>query len=70
MPHPSQSLPYEVRKALIQVCGKSFWLKDILRDFMVSAGVPDHLFDRYLSRVLSGSGGEVLSTRSSKPKFT
>jgi hypothetical protein len=60
MPPPSRGLPYEVRKAFIQVCGKSFWLKDILRDFMVSAGVPDRLFDRYVHEAKFQIGRHVL----------
>lgn len=44
----SERLPYEVRKALIQACGKAFWLKDVLRDFMLSSGVPVSAVDRYM----------------------
>lgn len=40
-------LPYEVREAIVQVFGKSFWLKDPLRAFVVSADVPQALFDRF-----------------------
>jgi hypothetical protein len=53
-------LPYEVRKALIQVCGKTFWLKDVLRDFMVSAGVPNFVFDRYAHEAKFQIGRHVL----------
>lgn len=40
-------LPYEVREAVVQVCGRAFWLKDPLRGFFLSAGVPAHVYDRY-----------------------
>ena len=40
-------LPYEVREAIVQVCGRAFWLKDPLRAFFLSAGVPAHVYDRY-----------------------
>jgi len=40
-------LPYEIRGAIVQVCGKAFWLKDPLEDFLVGAGLPRHLYDRY-----------------------
>lgn len=39
--------PFEVREAIVQVCGKAFWLKDPLRSFFTSAGVPPELFDRF-----------------------
>lgn len=41
------TLPYEVREAIVQVFGKAFWLKDPLRGFVVDAGVPAELFDRF-----------------------
>jgi hypothetical protein len=53
-------LPYEVRMALIQVCGKTFWLKDILRDLMVSAGVANFVFDRYAHEAKFQIGRHVL----------
>src|SRR5437588_6515488 len=40
-------LPFEVREAVVQVCGKAFWLKDPFRAFFVSAGVPPDLYDRF-----------------------
>ncbi len=40
-------LPYEVREAVVQVCGRAFWLKDPLRAFFLSAGVPPQVYDRY-----------------------
>ena len=40
-------LPYEVREAVVQVCGRAFWLKDPLRAFFLSAGVAANLYDRY-----------------------
>jgi hypothetical protein len=43
----SSKLPFEIREAVVQVCGKAFWLKDPLKSFLISAGVPAPLFDRY-----------------------
>jgi hypothetical protein len=40
-------LPFEIREAVVQVCGKAFWLKDPLRSFLLSAGVPPDLYDRF-----------------------
>jgi hypothetical protein len=40
-------LPYEIREAFIQACGRSFYYKDPLRDLLVGAGVPAHLYDQY-----------------------
>lgn len=43
----SSKLPFEIREAVVQVCGKAFWLKDPLKSFLISAGVPAPLYDRY-----------------------
>lgn len=40
-------LPYAVREAVVAVCGKSFWLKDPLKAFLATCGVPTDLFDRF-----------------------
>lgn len=40
-------LPFEIREALIEVCGKSFWYKDRFRSFMLSAGVPDYIYIKH-----------------------
>jgi hypothetical protein len=40
-------LPFELREAVVAVCGKAFWLKDPLRAFLVSCGVPPDIYDRY-----------------------
>jgi hypothetical protein len=40
-------LPYEIREAIIQACGKAFWYKDPLKAFLLGAGVPAHLYDKY-----------------------
>jgi hypothetical protein len=40
-------LPFELREAVVAVCGKAFWLKDPLRAFLVASGVPSDLYDRY-----------------------
>lgn len=41
------SLPFEIREAIVQVFGKAFWMKDPLRAFVLGAGVPPDLFDRF-----------------------
>src|SRR5437667_6220709 len=43
----STRLPFEIREAIVQVCGKAFWLKDPFRSFLLSAGVPADLYDRF-----------------------
>jgi len=43
----SNRLPFEIREAVVSVCGKCFWLKDPFRAFMLSCGVPDELYDRF-----------------------
>lgn len=40
-------LPFEIREAVVSVCGKCFWLKDPFRAFMLSCGVPAELYDRF-----------------------
>ena len=40
-------LPFEIREAVVQVCGKAFWFRDPLRAFLLSAGVPSDLYDRF-----------------------
>lgn len=40
-------LPYEIREAVVQACGKAFWLKDPLRAFLAGCGVPVEMLDRY-----------------------
>lgn len=40
-------LPFQVREAIVEVCGKAFWLKDPLKSLMLSAGVPTELYERY-----------------------
>ncbi|MCC6862999.1 MAG: hypothetical protein IT158_30775 [Bryobacterales bacterium] len=40
-------LPYEIREAIVQVCGKAFWYRDPFRSFLLSAGVPPDLYDRF-----------------------
>lgn len=42
-----RGLPFEIREAVVEVCGKTFWLKEPLRSFLLAAGVPSHLYDRY-----------------------
>lgn len=40
-------LPYEIREAMVTALGKVFWLKDPFRAFLLAAGVPREVFDRY-----------------------
>jgi hypothetical protein len=40
-------LPFELREAIVMVCGKAFWLKDPFRAFLLSCGVPSEVYDRY-----------------------
>lgn len=40
-------LPFQVREAIVEACGKAFWLKDPLKSLMLSAGVPPELYERY-----------------------
>lgn len=40
-------LPFEIREAMIKVCGKAFWYKDPLKSLLLQAGVPAPLYDRY-----------------------
>lgn len=43
----SSRLPFEIREAVVAVCGKAFWLKDPFRGFLISCGVPVDVYDRY-----------------------
>jgi hypothetical protein len=43
----STKLPFEIREALVGVCGRAFWLKDPFRSFLMSCGVPPDVYDRY-----------------------
>ena len=40
-------LSYEIREAVVQACGKAFWLRDPLRGFLLSCDVPLEMLDRY-----------------------
>ncbi|OGN99850.1 MAG: hypothetical protein A2Y59_03005 [Chloroflexi bacterium RBG_13_52_14] len=40
-------LPFEIKQAIIQTCGKIFWLKRPFRSFLLSAGVPVNLYTSY-----------------------
>lgn len=40
-------LPFEIREAVVAVCGKAFWLKDPFRGFLLSCGVTAEIYDRY-----------------------
>jgi len=42
-----ERLPFEIKEAIIQVCGKAFWLKDPFRSFLLSSGVPSEIYDRF-----------------------
>lgn len=41
------ALPFQVREAVVRVCGKAFWLKDPLKSLLLSSGVPVELYERY-----------------------
>jgi len=43
----ADKIPFEVREAVVAVCGKAFWLKDPFRAFLLSCGVLPGLYDRY-----------------------
>jgi hypothetical protein len=43
----SNRLPFEIREAVVSVCGKCFWLKDPFRAFLLSCGVSPALYDRF-----------------------
>lgn len=40
-------LPYDVKRALIDVCGRSFWYKQPLFDIFARAGIPEDLYLKY-----------------------
>lgn len=40
-------LPYQVKEALISVCGKAFWLKQPLINIMLEAGVREELIQQF-----------------------
>lgn len=42
-------LPYEVKTAMIEVCGRAFYYKGNLFDVLARAGVPEDMFRRYES---------------------
>jgi hypothetical protein len=54
-------LPYEIREAIIQVCGRAFFYKDPLRAFLLGAGVPAHIYDKYYDSPKFKIGRYVLS---------
>jgi len=43
----STKLPFEIREAIVTVCGRAFWLKDPFRSFLMSCGVPSEVYDRF-----------------------
>lgn len=40
-------IPFEIKNAIINVCGKCFWYKQPLFDLLSAAGVPAAIIDRY-----------------------
>ncbi len=40
-------LPFEIKEAIVSVCGKVFWLKDPFKAFLLSCGVPAEIYERY-----------------------
>jgi hypothetical protein len=69
-------LPYEIKNALIEVCGRSFWYKQPLFDLFARAGIPEESYLKYehepkfkMARLLIddlegiGEGGWLLQRR-------
>ena len=44
---PRDLLPYDVKDALIQVCGRAFWYKQPLFDMFARAGIPEDIYLKY-----------------------
>src|SRR5258708_7004188 len=42
-----QLLPAEVKRTLIEVCGRSFWYKQPLFDMFARAGIPEEMYLKY-----------------------
>lgn len=42
-----QLLPHDVKNALVEVCGRSFWYKQPLFDMFARAGIPGDMYLRY-----------------------
>ncbi len=42
-----QQLPFEMSEAVVQTCGRAFWLRDPFRSFLLAAGVPKAVYERY-----------------------
>lgn len=40
-------LPFEIKNALIEVCGRSFWYKQPLFDLFARAGIPEERYLKY-----------------------
>ena len=40
-------LPYDVKNALIEVCGRAFWYKQPLFDIFARAGIPEDMYLKY-----------------------
>ena len=40
-------LPYDIKEAVVSVCGRAFWLKAPFRSFLLDCGVPAELYDRF-----------------------
>jgi hypothetical protein len=43
----TEKVPFQIREAIVSVCGKAFWLKDPFRTFLLSCGVPASIYDRF-----------------------
>ena len=43
----TKRIPFEIREAIVQVCGKAFHYKDPFRQFLIAADVPQELYDRF-----------------------
>lgn len=47
MTYMTERLPFDIREAVVQVCGTAFWLKDPLKSLLLAAGVPVEMYERY-----------------------
>jgi hypothetical protein len=43
----TERLPFEIKNALIEVCGRSFWYKQPLFDLFARAGIPEESYLKY-----------------------
>ena len=61
-------LPFDIREAMVEVCGKAFHYKDPFRHFMLTCGVPADLYDRFAEDSKYKIARHVLSELDSRGK--